>query len=201
MRLVLARHGQTPSNVQRKLDTLPPGPPLTDEGRQQALELATALTDEGIAAVYASTAVRAQQTAEPLATKLGMPVSVLDGVQEISVGDLEGRNDLDALRQFHEVYLRWADGDLDARAPGGESAQDVIGRYRGALDGLLAEHTEDTVMLVSHGAAIRLVATHFARNIDADLGARSMLPNTGYVVLEHTGDGWHCLSWTGVQLG
>jgi probable phosphoglycerate mutase len=201
MRLVLARHGQTPSNVKQKLDTLPPGPPLTEEGRQQALELATALADERIAAVYASTAVRAQQTAEPVATKLGLPVTVVDGIQEISVGDLEGRNDLDALRQFHDVYIRWADGELMARAPGGESAQDVIDRYRGALDGLISRHADDTITVVSHGAAIRLVATYFARNIDADLGARAMLPNTGYVVLEHTGDEWQCLSWTGVQLG
>ena len=36
MRLLLVRHGQTMSNVDRVLDTKVPGAPLTEEGRAQA---------------------------------------------------------------------------------------------------------------------------------------------------------------------
>ena len=36
LRLVLARHGQTPANVAKTLDTVLPGPGLTDLGRLQA---------------------------------------------------------------------------------------------------------------------------------------------------------------------
>ncbi|MET0994512.1 MAG: histidine phosphatase family protein, partial [Mycobacterium sp.] len=35
-RLVLVRHGQSHGNVERRLDTRPPGAALTDLGRDQA---------------------------------------------------------------------------------------------------------------------------------------------------------------------
>jgi probable phosphoglycerate mutase len=46
LRLLLVRHGQTESNVNVVLDSLPPGPPLTQLGRQQAAELAERLAAE-----------------------------------------------------------------------------------------------------------------------------------------------------------
>ena len=36
LRLVLMRHGQTHSNLQRVIDTRPPGADLTEKGQQQA---------------------------------------------------------------------------------------------------------------------------------------------------------------------
>lgn len=37
--LILLRHGQTTSNVDRKLDTLVPGAPLTQLGEEQAVAM------------------------------------------------------------------------------------------------------------------------------------------------------------------
>ena len=54
MRLLLIRHGQTPSNVLGLLDTAVPGPGLTDLGQQQAAALPETLADYRIDAIYAS---------------------------------------------------------------------------------------------------------------------------------------------------
>src|SRR4051812_40983545 len=115
MRLILVRHGQTDSNVARALDTEAPGADLTDLGREQADELATALGDEPVDAVYASHLVRSRRTAAPLAAKLGLPVEVREGVREIRAGELEMRSDEDSVRVYLETVLRWIEGETALR--------------------------------------------------------------------------------------
>ena len=106
--------------------------------------------------MYASRALRAQQTAAPVAAAHGLAVEVVDGVQEVSVGDLEGRSDTEALAAFDQVYQAWARGDLGARMPGGESALDLRARFLPVVEELVEGVTDGDVLLVSHGAAVRL---------------------------------------------
>ena len=155
MRLVLVRHGRTTANAARVLDSRPPGAPLDELGRAQADLLAERLADHPVHAVHASRAIRAQQTAEPVAAAHGLGVEVLDGVHEVFVGDLEGRSDEPALEESHEVYAAWWRGELDAHLPGGESALDLRARFLPAVEQLVADGDGD-VVLVSHGAAIRM---------------------------------------------
>ncbi len=203
MKLILARHGQTQANVDRVLDTLPPGYPLTAEGRRQAVELADALRDEPVAAVYASPAVRAQQTAAPVAARHRLPPVELDGVQEVFLGDLEARSDPEAHELWMGIYRAWHSGHPDRRVPGGESGTEVLHRYRTALCGLAASRHEGTLVVVSHGGAMRLAAAALAGNVDNDFAQAHYLPNTRTIVFEtdgSTGTGWHCLRWNDVDL-
>jgi broad specificity phosphatase PhoE len=200
VRLVLVRHGQTESNLRMALDSLPPGPPLTEAGAEQARVLAEALAAEPVVAVYASTAVRAQQTAEPVALAHDLEVSVVDGAQEIFCGDLEGRNDREAFEVFYRTVTAWAEGDLDVPLPGGESGRQVLDRFLGVVSDLADKHDTGTVVLVSHGGVIRMAALALAANVRPSLAESALLPNTGRVVLERDGDGWQCTSWTGVDI-
>lgn len=190
-RLLLVRHGQTASNVTKLLDSRPPGPPLTALGRAQAAALAERLAGEPLAAVYASTAVRAQQTAAPVAAAHGMAVQVVDGVHEVFCGDLEGRADAAAREHFEEVYGAWWTGDLDAHLPGGESALDLRARFLPVVADLAAAVPTGTVVLASHGAAIRLAAAALL----GDTAETWYVPNTGIVTLEPDGAGWRLAAW------
>ncbi len=190
MRLVLARHGQTESNVARVLDSRPPGPPLTALGRAQATALGARLAGWDVTAVHASRAVRAQETAGPVAAAHGLPVDVVDGVHEVDCGELEGRADADARARFEAVYGAWGTGDLDARLPGGESAHDLCARYLPAVERLVAG-ASGTVVLVSHGAAIRVAAGALL----GDGVETRYVPNTGLVVLAPTPTGWALDRW------
>lgn len=201
MRLLLVRHGETASNVAMALDSLPPGPPLTEAGRAQAEALARDLADVPVTAVHASVAVRAQQTAAPVAAAHGLEVQVVDGVQEIFCGELEGRSDREAYGTFMSTVRSWADGDLDVPLPGGESGRQVLDRYLAAVEEVTAGRAEDdVVVLVSHGASLRMAALALATNVTPALVAAGLLPNTGRVELERAGDGWVCTSWTGVDV-
>jgi broad specificity phosphatase PhoE len=189
-RLFLARHGQTAANVARALDTRPPGAPLDELGVSQAEALAERLRGEPLTAVYASTATRAQQTAAPTAAVHGLELQIVEGVHEIFVGDLEGRADTAAREEFERVYAAWSRGELEVRLPGGESAADLHARFSAAVAGLTDSANGD-VLLVSHGAAIRLGAAALL----GDAAETEYLGNTGVVILRSAAPGWTLEHW------
>lgn len=198
MRLLLVRHGQTPSNVDHLLDTGVPGAGLTALGEQQAAVLPEALADEDIEAVYASTLIRTQLTAAPLAASRGLDVVVRDGIREVFAGDLEMvRGDTEQGVVYMRTVFAWAAGDTGLRMPGGESGAEALARY----DAVVAEAAESgagTVAMVSHGAAIRLWTAARAANVDVPFAAAHPLDNTGVVILEGApGEGWKALTWAG----
>ena len=192
MRLVLARHGRTTANAARILDSRPPGAPLDEEGRAQAEQLAERLADHPIRSVHASRAIRTQQTAAPVAAAHGLAVEVVDGVHEVSIGELEGRSDEAAFEIFYEVYHAWWRGELDAHLPGGESALDLRARFLPVVERLTADGDGDgDVVVVSHGAAIRMAAAALL----GDTVETWYVPNTGLVVLRREQQGWALEAW------
>ncbi|SDO51778.1 probable phosphoglycerate mutase [Nakamurella panacisegetis] len=202
MRLVLIRHGQTPSNVLGLLDTAPPGPGLTELGITQAALVPDVVAGEPIQAIYASTATRARQTAEPLADRLGLSVNIRGDIREIAAGDWEMLDDEHAVRGYLTLIGEWMAGRFDARSPGsaGESGHDVLQRFDRVVHEV-ASSGVDGAALVAHGAINRLWASVRAVNLPDDFGAEHALRNTGVVVLE--GDlveGWTVVSWSGAEL-
>jgi broad specificity phosphatase PhoE len=198
-RLVLVRHGQSHGNVERRLDTRPPGAELTDLGREQARDFGRRWP-HGIAMVAHSVAVRAAQTAAEIADEHGLTPVELDGIHEAQVGELEDRNDDAAIEEFKTTYHRWHKGDLDARLAGGESGRDVLDRYVPVLTQLRMRYLDDDawhgdIVVVSHGAAIRLTAATLA-GVDPGFALDHHLSNAESVVLAPITDGrWSCLHW------
>jgi broad specificity phosphatase PhoE len=77
--MLLIRHGQSEFNVVFSVTRRDPGirdPRLTEEGRRQALEAATALAGEGLTRLVASPYTRSLETAEIIATELSLPITV-----------------------------------------------------------------------------------------------------------------------------
>ncbi|MGB3483881.1 MAG: histidine phosphatase family protein [Mycobacterium sp.] len=202
-RLVLLRHGQTYGNVEKRLDTRPPGAELTPLGRDQARTFARARQrPPGLLAH--SIAIRAQQTAGEVSDLLRVSPHEFDGLHEVQVGDLENRNDDEAIEEFGQIYQRWHAGDLDAAMPGGESANDVLARYVPVLTELRMRYLDnddwsEDIVVVSHGAAIRLVGAVLA-GVDGSFALDHHLANAESVVLAPITDGrWSCLHWGAVS--
>ena len=212
-RIILLRHGQTHNNVKHLLDTRPPGAELTDLGRKQALEVGHELatySGERLAHVYSSIVLRAQQTAV-LATSTfekardmqagSVPLDVVEGIQEINVGDFEMRGDEEAHMNYSRALNGWLHGDPAAGLPGGETYKDVLNRYQPTLDRIMDSHDLDDdrdVAVVSHGAVIRIVATH-ATGVDPNFAFNTYLGNCRFVVLEPNGKKlgqWDVVRWT-----
>jgi broad specificity phosphatase PhoE len=195
-RLILVRHGQTRSNVHGLLDTAAPGPGLTPLGHEQAAAVVDVLADERIDRVVASPLTRTVETATPLAEQRGLPLEQDAGLREILAGGLELRSDRDSHLTYLHTVFAWAGGDLGASMPGGqETGADFLARYDRAVEA--AFDGAETVVCVSHGAAIRAWAVARAENVDVAFGVEHGLPNTGVVILDREGAGpWRIDAWT-----
>ncbi|MET4058695.1 broad specificity phosphatase PhoE [Arthrobacter sp. UYP6] len=205
MRLILIRHGQTPSNVDHYLDTGVPGPGLTDLGLAQAAALPEALSGEPIDGIFASNLVRTQLTADPLAAALGLPVEVRPGLREISAGSLEMRNDREAIIAYLKTVYSWVKGDLGINMPGGPDGKETFERFDAVIDELRAAGLK-TPVVISHGAMIRAWCTARAGNVGPDFIVDNALSNTGMAVMESVADGgthgaWNLLTWMGEAVG
>jgi len=205
MRLLLIRHGQTPGNVLGQLDTAHPGPGLTELGERQAEALARSLARLEISRLYASTLIRTQLTAAPLAGRRGLDVTVLEGLHEIEAGALEKLTDRESHLRYLGTVFGWAAGELDRRMPTGPSGHDFLARFDDAVARIAAAAATDeggTVAVVSHGAAIRVWTALRAENVDAEFAARHVLANTGIVALEGgSAEGWRMVHWDGSPVG
>lgn len=197
-RLILVRHGETEGNVAKMLDTKVPGLPLTERGAAQAKTFGAGLL-AAPAALFSSAALRARQTASYIEAATGVASSVLDGVYEVQVGDMEGRSDLESHERFQRVYRAWHEGDLAQRPPGGESGHEVLARFLPVVETLRTEHLgapdAGDVLVVSHGAAMRLVARALA-GVDPPFTTNNHLDNTETIELVPRVDGgWECTRW------
>src|SRR6516164_1885420 len=197
-RLVLLRHGQSFGNVERRLDTRPPGAELTPLGRDQALAFARG---SGRPAMLAhSVATRASQTAAVIGVELEMAALEVTGVHEVQVGQLENRSDDEAVAEFNAIYERWHHGELDVPLPGGETGNQVLDRYVPVLTELRMRYLDDgdwngDIVVVSHGAAIRLASAVLA-GVDGNFALDNHLDNAESVVLAPITDGrWSCVRW------
>lgn len=197
VRLILIRHGETPSNVAGALDTARPGAPLTPLGHRQAAAIPAVLTTSRIAAVHASPLIRTQLTADPLARARGVAVDVSEGLEEIGAGALEMHTTVESVETYADTVASWITGDLGVAMPGGEDGHTFFGRYDAAVRALATGHAADaTVVAFSHGAAIRAFAARHGAPHD------QRLRNTGAVVLEGSpAAGWSVTGWSSDPLG
>jgi len=200
-RLILVRHGQTRSNVHGLLDTAVPGADLTPLGQEQAAALVEVLAEERIDRIVASPLARTVQTATPIARHRGLDLATDLGLREVLAGDLELNADHDSHLRYLGTVFAWAEGDLAATMPGApETGEEFFARYDAAVEA--AVDGVDSVLCVSHGAAIRTWAAARGENVPSDFGAEHGLPNTGVVILERKGDGpWMVDLWTDQRIG
>lgn len=153
--IILWRHGQTTFNVENRfqghLDA-----PLNDVGLAQAEVAAVGLSKLRIDAIYASPLQRAYITAQVLAGRVDLPIATDDRLKEIDVGEWEGLYAEDIYRANPEFVLALGEGRDARRSPTGETATEVAARMAEALREIASAHLGQTVVVASHGLAIRM---------------------------------------------
>jgi broad specificity phosphatase PhoE/ribonuclease HI len=155
---VLVRHGVT-EHTERKVFSGSGGtdPELTATGRDQAKragEWIRALG--GVDAVVASPLRRTQETANVIASALGMEVDVEPGIAEVAFGEWEGHTFGEILEHWPRDLQKWLDSTAIA-PPRGEAIDAVRERVFEARDRLIDLHAEKTVVVVSHVTPIKLL--------------------------------------------
>ena len=132
-KLLLVRHCQASG---QELDAT-----LTEVGAKQAETLAGFLSDMGVDKIVSSTYPRAQQSIQPFATSMGLAIQIDHRLDERKLST-------SPIDNWREV-VRDSFDDLDLRAPGGESAREVLTRGWACL-----------IDLLDNGWVLPLAVTH-----------------------------------------
>ncbi len=158
MRVLLARHGETPWNAegryQGQMDIA-----LSPVGEAQAAKLGARLADVAITRAIASPLVRARRTAELALGASRAPLIGFDtDLQEIAHGEWEGLLASEIRARDPALLQAWRDAPESVQMPGGESIGDVAARawpaFVRATENLGAD---DTLLVVAHDAVNRVL--------------------------------------------
>ena len=161
MRILLARHGETPWNAEGRYQGQE-DIPLSPVGEAQARALGARLADVRIDRAVASPLSRARTTAEYALGDARREALALDpGLMEIAHGTWEGLLASEIRDRDGERLRQWRDAPDTVLMPGGESLQMVFDRawpaFARAAEGL---GEDDTLLVVAHDAVNRVLLCH-----------------------------------------
>ena len=154
--LVLIRHGESVGNATRTISHFRTCGGLSDAGRAQCELLAKRLDRTGEltgAVLYASHIRRAIETAEFVAPVVSAEIRIDERFAELDPGDeCDGMTYDDLLARFAPDWtLEDPDGVI---YPGGETVAGLHTRVAAALDGVVAAHPGELVVICTHGGVV-----------------------------------------------
>ena len=158
--MLLIRHGENEYVKTGKMAGQLPDVHLNERGRKQADELAEALRQIPIKAVYASPLERAVETAEPIAAARKLEIQLRPQLVDSDIGKWHGRT----LKQLRRIK-KWKivqQAPSRFKFPEGESFLETQTRIASCLDEIAANHKpKDIVAVVFHADPIKLAVAHY----------------------------------------
>lgn len=195
-RLFLARHGETEWNVQRRIqgqtDTT-----LNDRGLEQAARLAQRLEGYSFDAVYASDLKRAWDTATIAMKGRDVEVTAEPRLRETHFGIFEGHT-LPELEQKYPAETKLWYKDRNNAPEGGETRDQFAARMQALLDDLHTNHHDDTVLLVSHGGSISMIAALLI-GLETQLRWQFRVENASLSIMERNAQGNFMILWNDIH--
>ncbi|ALC06409.1 bifunctional RNase H/acid phosphatase [Corynebacterium deserti GIMN1.010] len=190
-RLLLLRHGQTAMSAARQYSGRS-NPKLSELGEQQAQAAARRLADRGgIDAIVASPLIRTRQTAEAVASLMGMEVRIVDGLIETDFGLWDGKSFDEARNLDPELHDKWL-ADTSVAPPGGESLQAVSKRVKKTREQLQQDYGAANVLVVSHVTPIKAIVRQ-ALDAGPSFFHKAHLDLASLSIAEFYSDGPTCL--------
>ena len=150
-RFTLVRHGTTQWIEQNRLHGIMDSP-LSQRGILEASSAGLRLAERRYDAFYTSPIGRARQTAEIIAQSIGIQPRVLDGLQELNFGWLEGSHHPDFEKDSllkKTARLKWMGFIMQVS---GEPRRKFHQRVANTYHWILENHPEQKVLAVTHTA-------------------------------------------------
>ena len=201
--VLVVRHGESEAEVPGKPFELRDGhgdPALHPVGERQAELLADRLEHEQIDAIYVTTLKRTQQTAAPLAARLGItPVEEPD-LREVYLGEWEGGRFRERAVAEDPLFLEIFRQERWDVIPGAEPLDEFDVRVWSAFQKIVAAHPDETVMVVAHGGVIAHLlhrvseSRRFAFSVTENASISEVVASPDRIVLRRYNDVSHLSS-------
>lgn len=153
--IYIIRHGETDFNQLGIVQGKGVNSSINQLGRAQAMLFFERYKTIGFEKIYTSSLKRTHQTVAPF-IEMGIPVEHHTGLDEISWGIHEGKQDPESFKEFYRVLHEWKQGNVSLSIENGESPLVVQNRQLAFL-AELRRSTEQKVLICSHGRAIRIL--------------------------------------------
>jgi len=167
MQLTLIRHGQSTYNLENRF-TGDVDVPLTQLGREEALQAGRKIKDYHYDVAYTSVLERAEETLQIILQEIGqttMPIKKNKALNERRYGDLQGLNKAETAVKFGDAQVLIWRRSYDVRPPGGESLEDTFNRtvpyYKWEIEPNLLEGKN--ILIVAHGNSLRALVMYLEK--------------------------------------
>ncbi len=189
-KLILVRHGEAVGNITKVFHGFT-NSELTENGRAQARRAATRLANEPIARICSSDLKRAYETALAVADPHRLEVEIDPRLREINGGQWENVPFADLPERYPESFHHWSHEPYAVQLPGGESMTEFYQRITNAVCDWVQRCLGQTLCMVTHGTAIRLLCC-FAQNKPIEtLNEVTWCDNAAITVITHDAEGFH----------
>jgi broad specificity phosphatase PhoE len=180
--IYLVRHGESEANRDHLVSGGGHNPELTKKGEKQAIGTKKKLSSINFHKVYSSDLKRAVKTAEIVSGKSIHPTKQLKNLREKHYGSYEGKpsNHLNKDMQARLTLPKsesWAYKHIEDM----ESDNDLADRLFKQIEELALKHMGQTILIGSHGTAIRVILMRLQDKQYKDMSKQ--IKNGGYIKL------------------
>ncbi len=194
--IYLTRHAQSIGNANydngifTHKDPTSAGSDLSELGFTQAQTLSQQLKDVPFASAYSSDLLRAIRTAQIIIEEKDIPFTIIPDLKERRTGSLGGKTALELKEKY--PYILGNPLELTTEQmwewklfEDMETAREAVTRMKEALDAIAKEQDGKTVLVVSHGNAMRNLLVLLKQGSFANFRSGT-IPNCSYIVLEYS---------------
>lgn len=185
--IYLIRHAEAEGNLYRIAQGTEDGK-VTKRGWDQIRALSRRFESIHISAVYSSDSYRTCATASAIYLTKNLPLRVDPTLREAHLGEWEGKPWGEISRKNPEQLVNFSIRTHLWRVRGGETAAEVQNRLFNAVCRIGKQHDGETIAIVSHGFAIRMLLGKLQGYPLERIGETPQEDNTAVSMLELDGD-------------
>lgn len=156
MNLILVRHGEIPSNVNKVYAGRSPEG-LTDGGLSQARAVSEELKNYKVDALYSSPIQRAVQTAQIISSAIDVEINIKNEFREMELGPWEGMSEADIPEQYPDEWRIWNTTPHKLKLEGREPLEKLLVRVLTGIQDIYNNWPGGNVIVVTHVAIIRVL--------------------------------------------
>jgi alpha-ribazole phosphatase/probable phosphoglycerate mutase len=158
MKLLLVRHGEINSNINRIYAGKSPEM-LNEKGISQAEEVAERIkTYYKVSEIYVSPMKRTIQTAKIIADKIGKEILIENAFREMELGPWEGLSENEISNRYPDEWELWLKRPAELKLPERENLEDLLNRALTGIEKIYERlRDQDVAVVVTHVALIRVL--------------------------------------------